>query len=67
MTNEERETALAKFVQLRDEIGKLLETLQLLHNDHYNTNPENVTWGDVGSLQIVKTALTNILLHYQTM
>jgi hypothetical protein len=42
--------ALAAFVQKKAEIDAMLTRLQALSADHFGVAPDEVTWGDVGSL-----------------
>jgi hypothetical protein len=42
--------ALAAFVQKKTEIDRMLSRLQNLSDDHFGVAPDEVTWGDVGSL-----------------
>jgi hypothetical protein len=42
--------ALAAFVQRKAEIDAMLSRLQSLSDDHFGVMPDEVTWGDVGSL-----------------
>ena len=42
--------ALAAFVAKKAEIDAMLERLQALSDDHFGVAPDEVTWGDVGSL-----------------
>jgi hypothetical protein len=42
--------ALAAFVQRKAEIDTMLSRLQALSDDHFNYSPDEVTWGDVGTL-----------------
>jgi hypothetical protein len=41
---------LAAFVQKKAEIDAMLTRLQALSDDHFSCSPEEITWGDVGSL-----------------
>jgi hypothetical protein len=42
--------ALAAFVSRKAEIDAMLSRLQRLSDDHFDVAPDEVTWGDVGSL-----------------
>ena len=42
--------ALAAFVQRKAEIDVMLTRLQSLSDEHFGVAPDEVTWGDVGSL-----------------
>jgi hypothetical protein len=44
------EDALTAFVQTKAEIDALLSRLQSFSGDHFGIAPDEVTWGDVGSL-----------------
>jgi hypothetical protein len=45
------EDALAAFVQKKTDIDAMLTRLQALSDDHFGVAPDEVTWGDVGSLE----------------
>ena len=47
-TNQEK--ALAAFVARKTEIDAMLSRLTALSDDHFGVGPEEVTWGDVGTL-----------------
>jgi hypothetical protein len=42
--------ALAAFVARKAEIDAMLSRIQSLSNDHFGVAPDEVTWGDVGTL-----------------
>jgi len=42
--------ALAAFVARKAEIDAMLSRIQSLSNDHLGVAPDEVTWGDVGTL-----------------
>jgi hypothetical protein len=42
--------ALAAFVARKAEIDAMLTRIQMLSDDHFGVAPDEVTWGDVGSL-----------------
>jgi len=48
--NKGREEALAAFVSRKGEIDTMLARLQALSDEHFGLGPEEVTWGDVGTL-----------------
>ena len=48
--NKSNEDALAAFVQKKAEIDAMLSRLQALTDEHFGVAPDEVTWGDVGSL-----------------
>ena len=43
--------ALAAFVARKTEIDAMLKRLRALSDDHFGVAPEEVTWGDVGTLE----------------
>jgi hypothetical protein len=45
-----KEEALAAFVSKKAEIDAMLTRIQTLSDDHFGVLPDEVTWGDVGSL-----------------
>ena len=45
-----KQQALAAFVARKAEIDAMLTRLQSLSDDHFGVAPDEVTWGDVGSL-----------------
>lgn len=46
-----REAALAAFLGKKAEIDAMLARLQALSDDHFNAHPDEVNWGDVGTLE----------------
>jgi hypothetical protein len=49
-TSKSNDDALAAFVQRKAEIDAMLSRLQSFSDDHFGVAPDEVTWGDVGSL-----------------
>ena len=45
------EQALAAFVSNKAEIDAMLARLQALSDDHFGYSPDEVTWGQVGTLE----------------
>ena len=43
--------ALAAFVARKTEIDAMLTRLRALSDDHFGVAPDEVTWGDVGTLE----------------
>jgi hypothetical protein len=43
--------ALAAFVARKTEIDTMLKRHQALSDDHFGVAPDEVTWGDVGTLE----------------
>lgn len=52
--------ALAAFVGRKAEIDAMLARLQALSADHFNLSPEEVNWGDVGTLEHYASLLRRI-------
>jgi hypothetical protein len=52
--------ALAEFMARKAEIDTMLERLQGLSDDHFNANPEEINWGDVGTLADMANKLREI-------
>ena len=44
------DTALAAFMAKKAEIDAMLARLADLSDDHFNADPERLTWGEVGTL-----------------
>jgi hypothetical protein len=49
-TSKSNDDALAAFVQKKAEIDAMLSRLQAFSDEHFGIAPDEVTWGDVGSL-----------------
>ena len=45
------EAALDAFMTKKAEIDAMLARLQALSNEHFNTHPDAISWGDVGTLE----------------
>jgi hypothetical protein len=50
-TPNSNDDALAAFVAKKAAIDAMLTRLQSLSDDHFGVAPDEVTWGDVGSLE----------------
>jgi hypothetical protein len=46
-----REAALNAFIGKKAEIDEMLARLQALSDDHFSCQPDEVSWGHVGSLE----------------
>lgn len=46
-----REAALSAFTAKKTEIDEMLARLQTLSDDHFNCHPDEVNWGNVGTLE----------------
>ena len=49
-TLKSNDDALAAFVSKKTEIDTMLARLQSLSDDHFGRSPDQITWGDVGTL-----------------
>ena len=52
--------ALAAFVGRKAEIDAMLERLKALSDDHFNAHPDEINWGDVGTLEHYASLLRRI-------
>ena len=52
--------AQSAFIATKAEIDEKLRRLQALSDEHFNTHPDEVSWGDVGTLQHYATRLRDI-------
>jgi len=46
-----KEPALAAFIGKKAEIDEMLARFQALSDDHFNCHPDEINWGDVGTLE----------------
>ena len=46
-----RDAALNAFIAKKTEIDQMLTRLQALSDDHFNRHPDEINWGDVGTLE----------------
>jgi hypothetical protein len=46
-----REAAIKAFAAKKVEIDEMLTRLAILSDDHFDTHPDEVNWGHVGSLE----------------
>jgi hypothetical protein len=58
MTN--ARTAIDAFISAKLEIDDMLTRLQALSDDHFNTNPDEINWGHVGTLDHYRARLREI-------
>ena len=54
------DAALNAFLAKKAEIDNALERLQALSNDHFDTLPDDINWGHVGTLASYADALKQI-------
>ncbi len=55
-----KEAALTAFIGKKAEIDDMLARLQALSDDHFETNPDEINWGDVGTLEHYASLLKRI-------
>ena len=54
------DAALAAFIAKKAEIDAMLARLQAFSEDHFGADPDQVNWGDLGSLEYQAHLLTQI-------
>ena len=64
MKPQTKQPALGAFVAECNRVDDALNRLRELSMNHYGTHPDNVTWGDVGSVAHVATLLEQALNHF---
>jgi len=52
--------ALDFFMTTKFQIDTILERLHALSDDHFNTHPDEISWGDVGTLNHYASLLRQI-------
>ena len=57
---QEKRTALDAFIEHKVRIDAMLERLQAASADHFETNPEEIRWGDAGFLADIANDLEHI-------
>ncbi len=55
-----REAALNAFIGKKTEIDTMLARLKALSDDHFETSPDEINWGDVGTLNHYASLLRRI-------
>lgn len=60
MTNVSNAKAIDAFLAAKFEIDAILERLTALSDDHFNTNPDEIHWGHVGTLERTRAKLREI-------
>lgn len=58
--SQEKRTALDAFIEHKTRIDAMLERLQAASADHFETNPEEIRWGDAGFLADIASDLEHI-------
>ena len=59
-TSAPNEKALESFLATKRRIDDMLARIQTLSNDHFNTDPDAIHWGDVGTLNHYSSLLRQI-------
>jgi hypothetical protein len=59
-TERTNDKALAAFVAAKSEIDRLLAELAALSAEHFNANPDQITWGHVGTANHIRERLQEI-------
>ena len=57
MTNSKATTA---FLESKAQIDLMIERLSNLSGEHFNTHPDDITWGDVGELMAMAETLKEV-------
>ena len=57
---QEKRTAPDAFIEHKAHIDAMLERLQAASADHFETNPEEIRWGDAGFLADIANDLEHI-------
>ena len=55
-----QEAALEAFIEKKAEIDAMLARLQGLSDDHFNAHPDEINWGQVGTLEHYTSMLKRI-------
>lgn len=58
--SQEKRTALDAFIEHKTRIDAMLERLQAASADHFETNPEEIRWGDAGFLADIASDLEHV-------
>jgi hypothetical protein len=58
--NASNEKALDAFMTTKFQIDEMLERLKALSDDHFETHPDEITWGHVGTLNHYASLLRQI-------
>ena len=60
LTKEQKRTALDAFIEHKARIDEMLERLKAASADHFETNPDDIRWGDAGFLADIASDLQHI-------
>ncbi len=55
------EMATARFMRHYLEIGDKLKRIQEFHDNHFEVDPDNINWGDCGSVAHINMMLSEVL------
>ncbi|MEI4234855.1 hypothetical protein [Roseovarius sp. D22-M7] len=55
-----REAAMNAFIGKKAEIDEMLARLQALSDDHFDCHPDEISWGEVGTLEHYSSLLKRI-------
>ena len=58
--NASNDKALEAFMATKSQIDAMLERLKGLSDDHFETHPDEINWGDVGTLNHYASLLRQI-------
>jgi len=58
--NASNDKALNAFISAKAEIDTMLDRVTTLSGDHFETNPDEINWGDVGTLNHYASLLRQI-------
>ena len=58
--NASNEKALDSFLATKARIDQMLARIQTLSDDHFNTDPDEINWGNVGTLNHYASLLRQI-------
>jgi len=59
-TTAQNDKALDAFLASKGDIDTMLARLQALSDDHFESHPDEINWGDVGTLQHYASLLKRI-------
>lgn len=62
MPKQNKEQPIDKFIEVHSDIKAMIDKFQAFHDNHMNTSPDNISWGNVGDIQHYATQMEHILL-----
>ncbi len=60
MTTSNTASAINAFIARKTEIDVMLERIKALSDEHFDTNPDEINWGHVGTLGLYAELLKRI-------